>query len=67
MSRRYALVLSLIVAMGLFAPTTPAPAADPGFCDGYAKEASHKVKLNEKLKCGFQGPRWNKDTNAHRV
>ena len=54
MSRRYALVVSLI-AVGLFAPTNPAPAADPGFCDGYAKEASQKVMLNNKLECGFQG------------
>jgi hypothetical protein len=66
MSRRYVLVVSLI-AVGLFAPTNPAPAADPGFCDGYAKEASQKVKLNNKLKCGFQGPRWGSDINGHRL
>lgn len=67
MSRRYALVLSLIVAAGLLAPIAPTRAADPAFCDGYAKEAKEKAKLNNKLNCGFQGPRWSNDVNGHRI
>jgi hypothetical protein len=61
MSRRYALVVSLITAMGC--SHQPCSSRRRRVCDGYAKEASQKVNLNNKLKCGFQAPRGGSDTN----
>jgi hypothetical protein len=66
MSRRCALAISLITALGLLAAQGSARAADPLFCEGYAKDASKSVKLAIHLNCGFQGPRWIKDPNAHK-
>jgi hypothetical protein len=67
MSPRLAVALSLLCALGLLVPISSTRAADPVFCDGYANAAAQSVKLANKFNCGFQGPRWIKDPNAHRL
>lgn len=67
MSPRLAVALSLLCALGLLVPISSTRAADPVFCDGYANAAAQSMKLANKFNCGFQGPRWIKDPNAHRL
>ena len=64
MSRNSLLVLGLILIVGAVAPQC-GKAADPGLCNKYASDADKSVKLAIHLKCGFQGPRWTKNTSAH--
>jgi len=67
MSQARALAIGLLFALAGFAVNTSANAADPQFCDGYAKKAFKTAKLNQQLNCGFQGPRWILDKNGHRA
>jgi hypothetical protein len=67
MFRKCLLPLCLVFTLGVFATNTVAMAADVLFCESYAKEAIKSVKLAKEFKCGFQGPRWIKDINAHRL
>lgn len=38
---------------------------DNGFCQAYARRAANAQLINEELGCGFGGPRWTSDREAH--
>lgn len=66
MTRARAFVLSMFSVFVLVAVSTGAKAADPQFCDAYATKAFSAAKAISEFNCGFQGPRWLLDENAHR-
>lgn len=45
----------------------PATATAQSGCDWYAKTALKQQQENEQRKCGFKGPQWNADLNAHTI
>jgi hypothetical protein len=44
-----------------------APAAEAQDCSWYARKALEQQKVNADRKCGFRGPEWNRDLNAHMI
>jgi hypothetical protein len=60
------LALSLLTALAIVFAHGTGHAANPQFCDSYAKQAFKAAKLNNQFNCGFQGPRWLLDVNGHR-
>lgn len=60
------LLAGLLSALILLAGLAGAQAANPQFCDSYAKQAFKAAKQNNQFNCGFQGPRWLLDVNGHR-
>ncbi len=36
-----------------------------GYCDAYSRRAMRAQETNERLNCGFTGPRWHMDEDAH--
>ena len=66
MTRANAFVLGIVSALTLFAVNSVANAADAQYCDAYATKAFDAAKANNEFSCGFQGPRWLLDENAHR-
>lgn len=41
------------------------PAAAFANCDWYVKTSLEQQQRNLKMKCGFSGPEWSVDKNAH--
>ena len=59
-------VLGLLSGLAMLVTAGIANAANPQYCDGYAKQAFKAAKQNNQFNCGFQGPRWLLDVNGHR-
>jgi hypothetical protein len=53
--------LALAVALSV----TPANAQGRGNCEDYAREATELGQRAEQLNCGFDGPRWNDNSQGH--
>ena len=47
--------------------TTPARAANPFYCNGYATAAVQAFNAAKTNRCGFGGPRWHANLNGHRT
>ena len=67
MTRAPAFSALLLSAFALVLLNPAAHAANPQFCDAYAKTAFKAAKENNQFNCGFQGPRWLLDLNGHRL
>ncbi len=56
----------MLAASGAMTALTPAAkAADPAFCTQYAATAVAQNRRNRNLGCGFRGPRWHRNWQAH--
>lgn len=67
MTKAPGLAAALLSALMLILLSPAANAANPQFCDTYAKKAFKAAKENTQFNCGFQGPRWLLDVNGHRL
>jgi len=59
------LIFGSLFAFGAVAASAVADAADPAFCNDYASEANKAATQAKMLKCGFTGPRWQKNLAGH--
>lgn len=55
----------LACAAALLGGTALVRPADAQDCNWYARKALEQQKQNAERKCGFRGPEWNVDLNAH--
>lgn len=53
----------LALAAALMAPSASAQGRDD--CDSYAREAVDQAQRNERLNCGYEGPRWSGNRQGH--
>ena len=66
MTKVSTIAAGLLSIFSLLAISSGANAADAAYCDTYATKAFESAKANNEFNCGFQGPRWVLDENAHR-
>jgi hypothetical protein len=52
--------------LAIAASAALAPSAHAALCDDYVKTAKVQVDANANQQCGFSGPRWTSDLNAHK-
>lgn len=62
----FSVFASLAAAIGVMAAGGGAAFAQAN-CDWYAQTALKQQQENERLKCGFTGPAWTSDLNAHQA
>ncbi len=65
MSRAAKLVRRLCLASVFFIPAFSAHAGNPGECAVYANAAIQQVMIAQQNQCGYGGPRWTTQYDAH--
>jgi hypothetical protein len=61
------LLIALTGALALLAQAGAVQAANPFFCNNYATAAVQAFNAQKLNRCGFGGPRWTNNFNAHRT
>ncbi|MFT3987704.1 hypothetical protein [Aestuariivirga sp.] len=54
-----------LAGVGITLLAQPALSANPAFCALYAQKAVKQQKKNINMDCGFHGPRWQMNYDAH--